>query len=126
MDITPVLAGGFQETTNFNSQIYALAKSTLVKEYPALATMKVYKVEEQIVNGINYLFYIINTENYDLYLAKVYVTFKLEGSVTEIYKNDASILKFAAPIQGPQPLPGVWSKMTSYNDQRYTESLELV
>jgi hypothetical protein len=70
--------------------------------------MNIYKVEEQIVNGINYLFYIINTDNYDLYLAKVYVTFKLVGSVTEIYKNDANILKFAPPIQGPQSLTGDW------------------
>ena len=53
-----------------------------MKEYPILNNMKVYKVEEQVVNGINYLFYIINTDNYDLYLAKVYVTFNLEVSVT--------------------------------------------
>ena len=44
-DITPVLAGGFQETTNFNSPIYAQAKVTLYKEYPALTSYKVYKVE---------------------------------------------------------------------------------
>jgi hypothetical protein len=59
-------------------------------------------------------------------LAKVYITTKLEGSVTEIYKNDASILKLATPIQGPQPLPGLWKQMSNFNDTRYIQCLQLV
>jgi len=46
--------------------------------------------------------------------------------VTEIYKNDVSILKNSIPVQGSQPLPGVWRPFTDISDQRYADSLNLI
>ena len=62
-------------TTDFTSQFYIKAKSTLFSEYPFLQSMTVSKVQEQIVSGKNYLFTIV--DQLDTYVARVYVTLLL-------------------------------------------------
>jgi hypothetical protein len=81
-----------------------------------------------LVNGINYLFYIIDLSKYDMYLAKVYVSFTSEASVSEIYKNDASI-KHPEPkpvVQTAPSLPGGWRVFVQINDSGYLQSVEHV
>lgn len=46
--------------------------------------------------------------------------------MTEIYKNDLSILKNSIPVQGSQPLSGVWRPFTDISDSRYADSLNLI
>ena len=120
--ISPIV-GGYSDVTNLNSPFYIQAKSTLFKQYAELSSLNILKSQEQIVNGVNYMFYFSDQQTGDRYVAQVYVDLTLNTTVNSVLKNDQSIKigeKMNVDLTVPQP--GSWQEFTNLNDSRVIAS----
>jgi hypothetical protein len=74
------------------------------------------KVQEQLVNGVNYQITLTDTKTRDNYVAQVYVSFSLQAQVKSVAKNN---VEYKPSKSEDSPVNGGWALLTNFKDANF-------